>query len=203
MIKNIIFDAGRVLVTDVPLEKIAEELSHKSSKSQVELHSYLYPNEHWTKLTLGQITEDEYWEQFLKASKVNLKKDQLKEKVRVALHPIADNVKLIPRLKDEYKLAILSNHTKEWSLFMMREFDFFKHFHQIIFSCDVGLRKPDPRIYRLALEKLDSEPGECLFVDDKKRNTDGAEEIGMKSITLEETLNLGEKLLQAGIKLKE
>ena len=200
MIKNVIFDAGRVLVTDVPLKRIAEELSQKSSMSGVELHSYLYPNEHWTKLTLGQISEDEYWEHFLEASKVDVDKKALKEKVRTALRPIADNVKLIPLLKDRYQLAILSNHAKEWSQFMREEFDFFRYFQQIIFSCDVGLRKPDPRIYRLALEKLGSRPEECLFVDDKTRNTNGAEEIGMKTITLKHEAGLRNELLRVGVK---
>jgi putative hydrolase of the HAD superfamily len=203
MIENIIFDAGRVLVTDVPLKNIAEELSLKSSMSQAELHSYLYPNEHWTKLTLGQISEDEYWERFLEASKVEIDKKALKEKVRTALRPIDDNVKLIPELKDRYQLAILSNHAKEWSGFMMAEFDFFQHFHQIIFSCDVELRKPDPRIYRLVLRRLHSQPEQCLFIDDKRRNTDAAEEMGMKTIVLENVTSLREELLRAGVELEE
>jgi epoxide hydrolase-like predicted phosphatase len=202
MIKNVIFDAGRVLVTDVPLKKIAEELSEQSSLSQAEIHSYLYPNQHWTKLTLGRLSEDKYWEHFLEASKVEIDKEALKEKVRNALRPIADNVKLIPLLKDRYRLAILSNHAKEWSQFMREEFDFFRHFQHIIFSCDVGLRKPDPKIYQLILEKLGSQPGECLFVDDKRRNTKGAEEIGMKTITLEDTSALRRELLKAGVKLE-
>ena len=202
MIKSLIFDAGRVLVTDVPLKNIAEELSQKSSMSGAELHSYLYPNEHWRKLTLGQISEDEYWEHFLEASKVDIDKKALKEKVRTALRPIADNVKLIPLLKDRYQLAILSNHAKEWSQFMREEFDFFQHFHQIIFSCDVELRKPDPKIYRLILKRLGSQPDECLFVDDKRRNTNGAEAIGMKTITLEDTPGLRQELLSAGVKLE-
>jgi epoxide hydrolase-like predicted phosphatase len=201
VIKSIIFDAGRVLVTDVPLKKIAEELSQETSMSQVELHSYLYPNEHWTKLTLGQISEDKYWDHFLEASKVDIDKKALKEMVRNALRPIADNVKLIPLLKDRYQLSILSNHAKEWSQFMREEFDFFRYFQQIIFSCDVGLRKPDPKMYKLVLERLGSQPDECLFVDDKRRNTNGAEELGMKTITLEDTSGLRGELLRAGIKL--
>jgi epoxide hydrolase-like predicted phosphatase len=201
VIKSIIFDAGRVLVTDVPLKKIAEELSQKASMSQAELHSYLYPNEHWTKLTLGQISEDKYWDHFLEASKVDIDKKALKEMVRNALRPIADNVKLIPLLKDRYQLSILSNHAKEWSQFMREEFDFFRYFQQIIFSCDVGLRKPDPKMYKLVLERLGSQPDECLFVDDKRRNTNGAEELGMKTITLEDTSGLRGELLRAGIKL--
>jgi len=202
MIKSIIFDVGRVLVTDVPLKMIAKDLSVRFSIPEDELHSYLYPNQHWTLLTLGKISEDEYWEHFLKASKVKVDKKELKERVRSELRPIGENVKIVPLLKSQYQLAILSNHSREWSQFMTKEFDFFNYFDQIIFSCDVGLRKPDPRIYKLALTKLGSEPEECLFIDDKKRNTDGAEKVGMKTILLENVSKLREELFGFGVILE-
>jgi len=201
MIKSIIFDVGGVLMTDVPLKKIAQDLSARFSMPEDELHSYLYPNEHWTHLTLGEISEDEYWDYFLKTSKVKVDRKELKDRVRRELRPIGENVKIVPLLKSQYKLAILSNHSKEWSEFMRKEFDFFDSFDQIIFSCDVGLRKPDSRIYKLALTKLNSEPEECVFIDDKKRNTDGAEKVGMKTILLENVSKLREELFGLGLVL--
>ena len=201
MIKSIIFDVGRVLMTDVPLKKIAEELSVRFSIPEDELHSCLYPNEHWTLLTSGEITEDEYWEHFLKASKVNLDRKELKDTVRNELRPIEETVKIVPLLARQYQLAILSNHAKEWSEFMREEFDFFNYFDPIIFSCDVGLRKPDLRIYKLTLARLHSKPEECLFIDDKKRNTDGAQKVGMKTILLENVSKLREELFGLGVTL--
>jgi len=201
MIKSIIFDVGGVLMTDVPLKKIAEELSLRFSMSQEELHSYLYPNKHWTLLTLGEISEDEYWEHFLKASKVKVDVKELRDRVRTELRPIEENVEIVPLLKSQYKLAILSNHSKEWSEFMTKKYDFFKYFEQIIFSCNVGLRKPDAQIYKLAMTKLGSEPEECLFIDDKQRNTDGAQKVGMKTIVLESASRLREELFNFGFVL--
>ena len=201
MIKSIVFDVGGVLMTDVPLKKIAEELSLRFSMSQEELHSYLYPNKHWTLLTLGEISEDEYWEHFLKASKVKVDVKELRDRVRTELRPIEENVEIVPLLKSQYKLAILSNHSKEWSEFMTKKYDFFKCFEQIIFSCNAGLRKPDPQIYKLAMTKLGSEPEECLFIDDKQRNTDGAQKVGMKTIVLESASRLREELFNFGVVL--
>ncbi len=203
MIKNIIFDLGGVLMTDVPLKKIAQELSIRFSISEQKLHSHLYPTEHWNLLTLGRISEDEYWERFVADSEIGVDQEELKNKVRTELHPIEENVRLVPRLKERFNLAILSNHSREWSRFMLKEFDFFNHFEQIIFSCDVGLRKPDPRIYELVLAKLRSKPDECLFIDDKKRNTEAAEQIGMKTVVLENPSNLREKLSQLGITFED
>ena len=55
-------------------------------------------------------------------------------------------------------------------------------FDVTIFSAEVGLVKPDARIYRLTLEKLGVEPEEAVFVDDFIENVEGAQAVGMKAI---------------------
>jgi epoxide hydrolase-like predicted phosphatase len=217
MIKAIIFDLGGVLMTDVPLKEIAEDLSKRFTLPAEEIWAYLYPSEHWELLTLGKITEDEYWENFLKASKISEKlevrseksevrsqklKKELKKKVRSSLFPLGHSTRIINLLRNRYKLAILSNHSKEWSKYMRQEFDLFKSFDPIIFSCDVGFRKPDPRIYEIALERLKCKPEECIFIDDKKRNTNAAEKLGMKGIVFEDPLKLEKDLSELGAKIK-
>lgn len=216
MIKAIIFDLGGVLMTDVPLREIAEDLAKKLNllvnfdQEADEIHAHLYPSEYWELLTLGKITEDEYWDNFLKRSKISEKlevrseklKRELNKKVRSSLYPLGDSTRIINLLKKNYKLGILSNHAKEWSEYMKQEFDLFKFFDPIIFSCDVGFRKPDPKIYEIALEKLGCNPGECVFIDDKKRNTDGAEKLGMKGIVFENPLKLEKTLSGFGVKIK-
>ena len=52
-----------------------------------------------------------------------------------------------------------------------------------VFSCSCGLRKPDPRIYRLAIDQLGVEPGETFFVGDGANDElAGAERIGMRAV---------------------
>jgi putative hydrolase of the HAD superfamily len=54
-----------------------------------------------------------------------------------------------------------------------------------VFSCSVGLRKPDPRIYRLCLEELGVEPEESLFVGDGANDElAGAERVGMRAVLI-------------------
>lgn len=60
------------------------------------------------------------------------------------------------------------------------------HFHQIIESSKVGLRKPDPRIYHLACEKMGVEPPEVVFLDDLGINLKPARELGMTTIKVVE-----------------
>jgi putative hydrolase of the HAD superfamily len=58
-------------------------------------------------------------------------------------------------------------------------------FDATVFSCSVGLRKPDPRIYRLACERLGVEPAEALFVGDGANDElAGAERVGMRAVLI-------------------
>jgi putative hydrolase of the HAD superfamily len=59
------------------------------------------------------------------------------------------------------------------------------HFDDVVLSCTVGLRKPDPRIYRLATERLQVAPTECLFVGDGANDElAGAERVGMRAVCI-------------------
>ena len=56
------------------------------------------------------------------------------------------------------------------------------HFATVVISGEVGLRKPDPRIFRLAAERLGLPPDACVFVDDLDRNVEAAEAVGMQGV---------------------
>ena len=57
-----------------------------------------------------------------------------------------------------------------------------EYFDSIVLSSDVGLMKPDVRIYELSASQLGVEPAECVFVDDLQKNVDGAINAGMQAI---------------------
>jgi putative hydrolase of the HAD superfamily len=55
-------------------------------------------------------------------------------------------------------------------------------FDAIVISAEVGLHKPQPEIYRLAAQRLEVDPSQCIFVDDLKENCEGAEAVGMTAV---------------------
>jgi HAD superfamily hydrolase (TIGR01509 family) len=69
----------------------------------------------------------------------------------------------------------------------------------VISSAEIGLAKPDPAIYRLALERLRVQAGEAIFVDDLARNTEAAESIGLPSLVFESPEQLRRELTERGI----
>ncbi|MFN3331624.1 MAG: HAD-IA family hydrolase, partial [Caldilinea sp.] len=55
-------------------------------------------------------------------------------------------------------------------------------FELVIMSNEVGLRKPDPEIYELAMEILDASPAQILYVDDRAENVEAARQLGTNAI---------------------
>jgi putative hydrolase of the HAD superfamily len=78
--------------------------------------------------------------------------------------------------------AIVSNMGDAVHEHMERELVWLSRFDLLVWSYQLRVAKPDPAIYRYALERLGTRPGETLFLDDKLENVDAAIEMGMKGL---------------------
>ena len=81
-----------------------------------------------------------------------------------------------------YLLGALNNEARETNGHRFSRFGLRRYFRVAFSSCYVGLRKPEPAIYRRALDILGSDPARTLFIDDRQENVDGAVTAGMKAI---------------------
>jgi putative hydrolase of the HAD superfamily len=81
-----------------------------------------------------------------------------------------------------HRTALLTNNAREWGVTWRALIPLDELFHVVLDSSEVGLRKPDPAIYRLACRHLGLEPAECLFVDDLECNVEAARELGMEAL---------------------
>jgi len=94
------------------------------------------------------------------------------------------NVPLLKELKSKYKLGLVSNFYGNVAI-LCNEAGFAPFLDVIIDSDEVGLRKPDPEIFKLALSRLNVQPAEAVFVGDSfNRDIKPAKSIGMKTIWL-------------------
>lgn len=95
--------------------------------------------------------------------------------------------------------AITNFSADFWPPFRRQECAFFDRFRDIVVSGEVGLLKPDPAIYHLALDRFDLRPGEALFVDDRLINIDAAEAIGLRAHLFTDAEGLRERLNAEGL----
>jgi epoxide hydrolase-like predicted phosphatase len=97
--------------------------------------------------------------------------------------------------------AILSNMGDSVLENIEREFDWLPRFDVLVWSYQHNLAKPDPAIYRLALQKLGTRPEETLFIDDKQANIDAAHALGMPAILFSDVERLRHDLVASGLDL--
>jgi 2-haloacid dehalogenase len=81
-----------------------------------------------------------------------------------------------------YRLAALSNWSAEKFPIARARYDFLGWFETIVISGEVGICKPDPRIYQHLLQATGFEPSRTLFIDDAPANVQAAAELGMKAL---------------------
>ena len=81
-----------------------------------------------------------------------------------------------------YKLVLLSNDVSEWSRYLTEFHGMNRYFHDRIVSGDVGIKKPDPGIFALALSRMECRPEECLFIDNSVKNLNAAAELGIRTV---------------------
>jgi putative hydrolase of the HAD superfamily len=102
-----------------------------------------------------------------------------------ALHANEPILELMRELRDRgFRMAILTNNVREWEELWRSKLPLDEIFELIVDSAWVGMRKPEPEIYLLTIERLDTglAPSECLFLDDNEQNVDAARELGMLAI---------------------
>ncbi len=77
----------------------------------------------------------------------------------------------------------------------------YKVFDAAIFSCVIGIKKPERGIYEITLNSLVVQPKEAIFIDDKEENIKGAEKVGIKTILFKSPGQLKKELVNFSIKL--
>ena len=102
-----------------------------------------------------------------------------------ALQPNQPMVDAMRDLKGRgYRMALLTNNVREWEPLWRGMLPVDEIFEVIVDSAFVGMRKPEPEIYELAVERIGDGIGasECLFVDDVEVNVEAARELGMAAV---------------------
>lgn len=98
-----------------------------------------------------------------------------------------DMVTLIHDLKGAgIPIGILTNNVREFRQWWWPLMDFESIFDTIVDSHEVGMRKPDPEIYRLTMQRIDAVPSRTAFLDDLEANVNAANLLGMHGIHVEE-----------------
>ncbi len=199
MYKLIIFDLGGVLFTDG--SNLFVEYLHKEYHLPVEDIKHVISGKIGTAYREGKITRDEFWKKVLEKLPIN-GDPSLLEKQWINSYDLIDETKIIIQLlRKHYSLFYLSDNVKERVDALNTKFQFLSLFDGGVFSHEVGVRKPDPRIYLAALEKAHMNPQESVFIDDKESSLPPAKALGIETILFTTPKQLKYDLERIGVNL--
>ena len=200
-LRAVIFDYGRVL-TGPPDPAAYAELMRIAGLSADRLDQFYWKDRN--AYDEGKLTGLEFWRQIVRDEGLKLAEPEIAElnlwDARMWTRGDPTMVAWHLAIKERGLLtAIVSNMGDTVHEHMVRELRWLSRFDVLVWSYQLGIAKPDPAIYRYALEKLGTQPAETLFIDDKAENVDAAVALGMKGIIFSDVEKLRTDLVQSGM----
>ena len=180
-IRAVFFDFGGVIMR-TEFQAPRQHLAERFRLDYDDIDKIVFGSESARRASVGEITEEAHWLEVLKrlkrpASEIKSFSDEFFG------GDILDHnlVEYIHSLRGKFHTGLISNAWSGLREFITRE-KIIDIFDTVIISAEVGVVKPDARIYDIALEQAKVNAKEAAFVDDMKVNIEACEKAGMKGI---------------------
>jgi len=193
-IRTVVWDGGGVLVrTEDPSPRHAWEAQLGLARGALE--PLVFRNEAAQQAAIGRGGWEEVWAWV--AAHLALTEDDRVELERdffAGDRLDLDLITFIRRLRPAVKTGMLTNAFRSARRDLEHKWKIADAFDVIVVSAEEGVVKPDPRSYRIVLERLGADPGASLFVDDVEENVEGAQRVGMQALRFESTPQVIEEI---------
>jgi epoxide hydrolase-like predicted phosphatase len=189
-IRAIIFDLGGVLLRTSDFEP-RERLAAGLHMNRCQLEQFIFGGVSGDQAQRGEITVQQHWENL--RQQINYSPEDFEALVKdfFSYDEIDESlIDYVRELHKMYKTALLSNAWDDLRQVITENWHFEDAFDTMIISAEVRVAKPDPRIFQLALDRLDVKAEEAIFVDDMKRNVDGAQLAGLHALLFQTSQQL-------------
>jgi putative hydrolase of the HAD superfamily len=183
-IRIVFFDIGGVLLSNgwghESREKAAAWFGYDYGKMNY-LHEFIF-----NVYEIGRITLDEYLNTVLFYEPRGFTKEEYIDfmyRESTQLPQMLDwLLEWKETLPDEIKIISINNEGRELNEYRLTNFGLRRFFDAFVSSCEVGMRKPDPGIFQLALGIAQARPEECLYFDDRIILVDAARKLGINGV---------------------
>jgi glucose-1-phosphatase len=192
----VIFDLGGVLVRTEDHRPRAD-LALRLGMTYDELSQLVFESDSARLATIGKTTAREHWESVRLA--LELSPEEFPS-VRSGFWggDVLDVglVGYIRSLRPRYKTGLLSNAWDNLRRVVTQTWKIADAFNDMVISAEVGMAKPDPRIYELAIQRLGLPASGAIFVDDFPQNIEAAQQVGLHGILFKNPLQVRHELDQ-------
>ena len=197
-INTIIFDLGNVLLF-FDWNITADRLCARTGRLRRELDDYIVTTPFVNQLCIGELSRERFFEIIARDLGFDGDYEEFSLIWSEIFDPNEPMIRLAASLKGRYRRFILSNTNAIHMDYVFAHYPFIHEFDGAILSQEVGLLKPDARIYQLALEKYGLDPARTVFVDDILANVDGARAVGLQAIHYQSIEQVRQELTKVGV----
>ena len=200
MIKTIFFDIGRVLI-DIHPERTYQYLSD-SADVETNMVKESFPWDDHDQYERGIMNNEDWFIAYKEAlpQPCCLKKSDFWNAWKLLLGEEKNTVNILEALNKQYSIWLLSNtNLKHIQDEIEKRYSFPSLVNGAVYSFDVGVRKPEKEIYEIAMQRANTKPQECLFIDDLLENIQAAKQIGIEGIHFRSSEQLKQDLVHLGI----
>jgi len=195
-ISTIIFDWGGVITNIHPAATVDafSKLGHHS------LNKYLKTDQSddlFLRFEMGKASEEEIYEQLRTDIGRYIQTEKLHDALCAMLLDTPEiRLNILEKLGKKFKLLLLSNtnpvHTRYYNNYLREQHsvDFHAFFQKVYYSYELGMRKPDPEIFKFVLADNKLDGHKTLFIDDTEINTQVARSLNIQSLYLNERMTL-------------
>lgn len=179
MIKNLVFDIGGVILTELTVDYF--DLNEDEKKN---LNKIIFYDKRFRKCLNGDMKVDEYLSELIKENSRYKKEIEiiLGIKYQKYMLPIKKDVlELLYELKKDYNIYFLSNLTDVSYDYLYNEVGILKDFPGI-YSFKEHMQKPNEQIYELLIKRFNLNKKETVFFDNTQKNVDAGNRVGIKSV---------------------
>ena len=197
-VRAVFFDIGNVLLRFSSRE-VLKRIAWEVRGSPVKLAKYLWHSDIGERIERGEVTGAQLYELFQK--ELGYKGTPAQFRLLWCDHFTLDrgSYALLKRAAKSVPTYLLSNTNAMHIDFIRERYEFPSVVRGAILSHEIGVRKPDPAIYRAALKLSGTAPGETVFVDDLKPNVESARKLGMIAIRFKSADDLRRRFETLGI----
>lgn len=200
-VKAILFDLGNVTVNfdhNFAVDKIIN-LTHKMPQ---EIYQLFFDSNITGLFEEGKVSSDDFYQRVNRMLGLGISYESFKLIWNEIFFLTEDNYKihsLIKKFKNRLVLVLVSNINKLHYEYLIKRYDIFKEFDKFVLSYEVGVRKPDPLIYKKALDEAGVAIEEVIYIDDREDLISEAKKIGIRSIRFNDYEQLNNDLEKIGV----
>jgi FMN phosphatase YigB (HAD superfamily) len=204
-IKVIVFDLGRVLV-DFDHLIAARKIAGLTGKSPQQIFNLFFDSSLIQSFEQGKISPGDFFASVSRMLDLKINFEQFLPIWNQIFFLSEDNkavYALGKSLRNNHRLALLSNINILHFDYLERNFRVFDIFHDIFLSCEMGYIKPEPEIYLKVISSLGVSAEEIFYVDDRAELIDQAVKLGIRGFVFKGVAQLKRDLAGCGIKYDE